>query len=229
MNDFATFLLTLKHWDHYVVDQFISGEYQNRLKGRHTKEFVKQIDLVIAKLKELLDEVDITEFCVCLKSFQKMSKVLSLVLIDEYENVKTLLPTNTTITSSSTMSEIAQAIFEVYDNECAMLFENGFESFMHRVSTTNEHMGETFYLHNLKHYMPKIMRTTYARHQLGPAIFTMEGFEYKNYTSKQVMRSRTNGRGVQCMQSLRVMQLLYITSLFCVQHELKKQERDNDA
>ena len=77
--------------------------------------------------------------------------------------------------------------------------------------------------------MPKIMRTTYARHQIGPAIFTMEGFEYKNYTSKQVMRSRTNRRGVQCMQSLSFMQLLYITSLFCVQHELKKRERDNDA
>jgi hypothetical protein len=71
-----------------------------------------------------------------------MSKVLSLVFIDEYKNFKTLLPTNTTITSSSTMSEIAQAIFEVYDNECAMLFENGFESFMHRVSTTNEHMKQ---------------------------------------------------------------------------------------
>ena len=69
--------------------------------------------------------------------------------------------------------------------------------------------------------MPTIMRVTYDRHQLGPAIFTMEGFEYKNYTSKQVMRTSTNGHGIQCMQSLRVMQLMYIHSVIDVKQELK--------
>ena len=60
---------------------------------------------------------------------------------------------------------------------------------MIRSTSTSENLGETFYLHTLKHYIPKIMRSTYEKHRLGPAIFTMEGFEYKNYTSKQVMRN----------------------------------------
>ena len=49
-------------------------------------------------------------------------------------------------------------------------------------------------------------------------------YEYKNYTSKQVMRSRTNGRGIQCMQSLRVMQLLFMHDRLIVEHELKKRQ-----
>ena len=76
IEDFSKFLLTLKHWDHYVVDQFVAGEYPNRLKGRHTKSFVKNIDRVVAKLKELLDEVDICEFCVWLNSFKMISKII---------------------------------------------------------------------------------------------------------------------------------------------------------
>ena len=74
--------------------------------------------------------------------------------------------------------------------------------------------------------MPHIMRDTYKRHKIGLDIFTMEGFEYKNYTSKQVMRSRTNGRGIQCMQSLRVMQLLFMHDKLVVEHDLKKRQND---
>ena len=47
-----------------MVDPFIAGEYCNRVKGRHTKEFVLDTDKVVAKLRTLLDEVDIYEFCI---------------------------------------------------------------------------------------------------------------------------------------------------------------------
>ena len=76
--------------------------------------------------------------------------------------------------------------------------------------------------------MPHIKRDTYNCHGLGPVIFTMEGFEYKNYTSKQVMRSRTNGRGIQCMQSLRVMQLLFTHAFFSVKDELTSVTKRNE-
>ena len=96
---------------------------------------------------------------------------------------------------------------------------------MNQSGVEGEYVGETFYQHNLKHYMPHIMRYTYENHAVGPAIFTMEGFECKNYTSKQVMRCCKNGQGIQCMQSLRVMQLLCINDHFSVSDELKKQQR----
>ena len=56
---FSNFLLELKYWDNYVVDQFVAGEYCNRLKGRHTKDFVLNTDKLISKLKEILDKVDV--------------------------------------------------------------------------------------------------------------------------------------------------------------------------
>ena len=48
--------------------------------------------------------------------------------------------------------------------------------------------GETFYLHAMSQYMPVLMKDTYDDHRLGLGIFTMEGFEYKNYSSKHAIR-----------------------------------------
>ena len=36
------------------------------------------------------------------------------------------------------------------------------------------------------------MKETYERHGLGVGVFTMEGFEYKNYSSKQAVKNQTN-------------------------------------
>ena len=45
----------------------------------------------------------------------------------------------------------------------------------------------------------------------GAGIFSMEGFKYKNYTSKQVLNNRTNGKVSTniVLQSMRVLQLLF--------------------
>ena len=220
LGKFKQFLGKLDHWDDYVIDQFLSGDTNTRLKGKHTKCFIKRADDVISELRKLLDEVDIAEFCICLKSFQKMSEIISIVFIDEYNTVKHLLPAGSTITETSEPAVIAEAIFKEYENNAKLLFTNGFLSFMERNDGSGA--GESFYLHVLRHYMPHHMRVTYQRHRLGIAIFSMEGFEYKNYTSKYVMRNRNNGRGVQAKQSLKVLQLLYVHSCFDVQKEKKK-------
>ena len=51
-----------------------------------------------------------------------------------------------------------------------------------------------FYAHVLTRYVPSIMKDTYKRHSIGIRTFSMEGFEDKNYTSKQVINNRTDGR-----------------------------------
>ena len=68
-----------------------------------------------------------------------------------------------------------------------------------------------FYAHVLTRYVPSIMKDTYKRHSIGIRTFSMEGFEYKNYTSKQVLNNRTNGKlnSNICIQSMRILQLLY--------------------
>ena len=50
-----------------------------------------------------------------------MSKILSLVFVDNYEDIKDLLPTDTTITNDSSKEEIAEAIFQVYENAYAKI------------------------------------------------------------------------------------------------------------
>lgn len=221
LGQFKEYLGKLQYWDDYVIDQFLSGDTVNRLKGKHTKCFVKSVDDIIEQLKTIIDEVDIAEFCVCLKAFEKMSEILSFVFVDEYELIKHVLPDDTTICNTSRPDEIAEAVFKEYEAQAELLFTNGFLSFMER---NGDGKGETLYLHILKHYLPGHMRITYQRHKLGVAIFSMEGFEYKNYTSKHIIRNRNNGRGVQVKQSLKILQLLFIHTLHDVTKELKKRK-----
>ena len=47
LEKFKRFLSKLKFWDDYVLDQFMSGDTNNRLKGKHTKCFIKHVDDVI--------------------------------------------------------------------------------------------------------------------------------------------------------------------------------------
>ena len=84
---------------------------------------------------------------------------------------------------------------------------------------------ETFHLHTLKNYIPHFLKLTYERHQVGVAIFSMEAFEYKNFTSKRVVLHRTNRKGNICMQSLRILQLYFKVSYHNVEEESKERER----
>ena len=58
--------------------------------------------------------VDIAELCVCLNVFQKCEKKLTILLVDEYDVVKHLLTTNTSITSGSFSGKIAKALIVEY-------------------------------------------------------------------------------------------------------------------
>ena len=96
------------------------------------------------------------------------------------------------------------------------------------VEHTGNGEGENFYLHVLRHYIPKHMPVTYQRHKLEVEIFSMEDFQYKNYTPKHVIQSRNNGCGVQAKNSLNILQLLYSHAEFNVDKELKKRNKDTD-
>ena len=70
---------------------------------------------------------------------------------------------------------------------------------------SNQGDCETFYLYSLRWYFPEIMKLTYQRHGVGIGVYTLEGFEYKNYTSKWVVQTRTNGKDNITMQSLKTL------------------------
>ena len=75
-----------------------------------------------------------------------------------------------------------------------------------------------------------MLKQTYKRHNLGLGIFSMEGFEDKNYTSKQVLNNCTNGKLKTniVIQSLRVLQLLFNCSYFNPEAELKRRRILNE-
>ena len=69
------------------------------------------------------------------------------------------------------------------------------------------------------------MQITYDRHILGVAIFSMEAFEYKNFTSKRIVLHWTKRRGNICKQSLRVLQLYFQVSTHNAEAEMKERGR----
>ena len=216
---FAAMLSSWKSWDGYVVDPWVNDEAQAHIKGKHTKEFVKQTSEVVTLLLSLFPQARIQPFCNCLEAFQTMSKIMSLTLIDCYNNVKDILPNDANISSQSPKIEIANAVISHYEELAKILYQDGHKSFMTRRSIGD---GESFYLHTMRWYIPKMMRQVYDSHSLGIAVFTMEGFEFKNQTSKRVVRLRTNGKGNIPKQSMKAMHMLFLGMHHNVQDELKK-------
>ena len=54
---------------------------------------------------------------------------------------------------------------------------------------------ETFYMHTLRFYIPKIAKITYDRHRLGVGTFSMQGFERRNKESKNCLKRFSNNKG----------------------------------
>ena len=168
----------------------------------------------------------VDDLCVCLTSFQHMSKIISIVLIDKYEHIKDILHDNTTITADSLPEEIAAEVIATYEYHAKKLYTHGQNSVLTRFSTGDH---ETFYFHAVRFYIPKFMRELYSKHKVGIALMTLEGFEYKNFTSKHVVSTRTNGKGNVCMQSLRVLQLFFKTGYHNVLREIKVRKVKEDG
>ena len=81
-------------------------------------------------------------------------------------------------------------------------YKVGGRSFM---TKNKAHPGddETFYLHVLRYYLPRIAKSTFEKHQLGLGIFTMQGFERRNKESKNTLKRFSNNKGNVLMQNMR--------------------------
>ena len=73
-----------------------------------------------------------------------------------------------------------------------------------------------------------MLKKRYQDHNLGLGIFSMEAYEYKNYTSKQVVLHRTNKRSNVAKQILKVRKLMYKTSYYKHIDETKKQAKQTE-
>ena len=143
-----------------------------------------------------------------------------MVFLDEFNTTKKFFSESCPFTAE-TDKKIANHMITLYKNEVATFFSNAHASFLsHKVQGD----GEKFYIHALCMYIPNIMREIYDSHMLGVGVFTMEGFEYKNYSSKHAIREHSNRKGNVCVQSLKYPTLQFINRNYEVLKELKKRK-----
>ena len=70
--------------------------------------------------------------------------------------------------------------------------------------------GKKFYIHNIIFYMPSIIEDTYKKHKLGPGIWSMNGFRYKNAQIKRVIYTHSDFKGNLPCQSLAHLYLIFM-------------------
>jgi hypothetical protein len=80
-----------------------------------------------------------------------------------------------------------------FNDDVTAFYEKGRKTFLSVPGKPGA--GETFYMHALRFYLPRIARHTYQRHGLGVGIFNMQGFERRNKESKNCMKRFCNHRG----------------------------------
>ena len=166
----------------------------------------------------------VDDVCAVLENFHMMSKIVSITIIDRYENVKDVLVPNSGVDESSTTAEIAKAVIKSYEFYATTMYNHGRKSVLTRF---REGDAETFYFHAFRWYIPHFMKKMYALHKLGIAVMTMEGFKHKNFTSKHAIEHRTNGRGNVCKQSLKILHLFFKSGYHNVIRELKKRANEH--
>ena len=107
----------------------------------------------------------VNDMCICLENFEKLSKIVSLVLIDKYEVSKVILPAESTITAESEPIEIANGVINTYEFHAKKLYEHGRRSVLTRTDVEDH---ETLYFHSIsRYYVPKLMKRLYEKHYLG--------------------------------------------------------------
>ena len=70
------------------------------------------------------------------------------------------------------------------------------------------------------------MKRLHKNHCLEIGIMTMEGYEYKNFTSKYFVSNRSNGKGNIVMQSMRVLHLLFRSGYHNAERKIKRQKKE---
>ena len=85
-------------------------------------------------------------------------------------------------------------MLQVFKSNVVEFYYSGSNTFL---SSSDDKVGddETFYLHTLRYYMPKIAEETYNEHKIGIGIFNMQGFERRNKESKNCMKRFSNNKG----------------------------------
>ena len=139
--------------------------------------FITNSPKIVAFLKSTFEDTDtLKDLCEGLELWQKITPFLVITTIkniDEYNELKKKFVSN-----------------------LKKFYTIGGISFLTKKSiSSNRNIGndETFYMHTLRFFLPRIADKILEKHNLGLGIFTMQGFERRNKESKNTLRRFSNG------------------------------------
>ena len=152
----------------------MGGSFQ-RLVGSELFSFVAIVDKVVEFLKSNIVHSDtLEEIC---KALQLWNEICSILTISVYEN-----------------DEEFESNYHSFLTKVKAFYKTGTNTFL-TTDPSNVGNDETFYLHVLRFYLPKIMSNLYLNHKVGLGICNMQGFERRNKESKNTMKRFFSGRG----------------------------------
>ena len=105
------------------------------------------------------------------------------------------------ITSISDKEEYENKLLE-FESNLKQFYNAGKHTFLTQ-NFSNPGDDETFYLHCLCFYMPKIANKTFEKHGVGLGIFTMQGFERCIKESKNIFKRFQNYKGNPVVHNLK--------------------------
>ena len=143
--------------------------------------FIKHTPQIVTFLKANFVQTNtLNDLCELLEIWTKISPFLVITDISDVSEYKSKLTT--------------------FERNLKDFYKIGRRSFL---TLKEDGDDETFYMHVLRFYLPRIAKETLDRHGLGLGIFTMQGFERRNKESKNVFKRFNNCKGKKLVQNLR--------------------------
>ena len=84
-------------------------------------------------------------------------------------------------------------MLDSFNSDVKEFYSVGSRTFLSSHSQMGE--DETFYMHTLRYYIPRIALETYKTHKVGVGVFNMQGFERRNKESKNCLKRFSNNSG----------------------------------
>ena len=155
-------------WSDYNVMVWILNKPFQGFVGAELLMFIRNAQEIVDFLQSNFIESDtLNDLCDGLLLWQGISPFLNITTIEDADEYKGKM--------------------ETFTNNLKQFYTIGGRSFL----TSNPSLvgnDETFYMHCLRFYLPKIAAHTLEIYKMGISIFTMQGFERRNKESKNILK-----------------------------------------